>query len=544
MQLLCLQAAQARRPIRRLFSNSMYPLFIQWPQWGRPDGWYWLLALVPVVLMLWWYGRWRSAQARRLADARLLPAMLPQPAIRWWWRGKLALVLALALLGLAMLKPQVPREEAGLPLQGYDVVLAIDVSKSMLATDVAPNRLQQAKALATRLLDTLQGSRIAVVAFAGNAWQQLPLTTDLQAARTLVNELDVSSVPLEGSDLEQALVLAADALPKTAPAHKAVVLLTDGEELQGNATAATNRLKAEGIKLLVTGVATAAGAPLTDEAGDPIRQPDASQVISRLNEPLLQQLATQSNGQYLRWHGVASCVAGLVNELQQLPRRPMPNSFLMNFFSYGHYLIVLALLLLLLGSSSLRRLPTRPQVLGLLALLPLAAAAQPQPPQVLLRQADDAFKAGNWNQAATLYAGAAKAGAGWQALLQQGNVAYRQGRFEEAMGHYTQAMEAATQPAEKAQILHNRGLALVRLGQLPAAAQAFRAALQWQPDDADAIRNLNMVLESLRQQPPPPQPPPPKKAADKLDELQQEEKKIRQKLQKQKRPQSQGGKNW
>jgi Ca-activated chloride channel family protein len=522
----------------------MHFVFIQWPQWGRPDGWYWLLALVPVVLMLWWYGRWRSVQARRLADARLLPAMLLQPALPWWWRSKLALVLALALLGVALLKPQVPREDAGLPLQGYDVVLAIDVSKSMLATDIAPSRLQQAKALATRLLDTLQGSRIAVVAFAGNAWQQLPLTTDLQAARTLVSELDINSVPLEGTDLEQALVVAADALPKTAPAHKAVVLLTDGEELEGNAIAATRRLKSEGIKLLIMGVATAAGAPLTDEAGYPIRQPDASQVISRLNEPLLQQLAAQSNGHYLRWQGVASSMASLLNELQQLPRRPMPNSFLINFFSYGHYLIALALLLLVLGNSSLGRLPASPPGLGLLALLPLAAAAQPQPSQGLLRQADDAFKAGNWNQAATLYADAAKAGAGWQALLQQGNVAYRQGRFADAIGHYNQAMEAATQPAAKAQILHNRGLALVRLGQLPAAAQAFRAALQWQPDDADAIRNLNIVLESLRQQPPPPQPPPSKKAADKLDELQQEEKKIRQQLQKQKRPQSQGGKNW
>jgi Ca-activated chloride channel family protein len=470
--------------------------------------------------------------------------MLPQLATKAWWRSKLATVLALALLGLAMLKPQVPREEAGLPLQGYDVVLAIDVSKSMLATDVTPSRLQQAKALATRLLDTLQGSRIAIVAFAGSAWQQLPLTTDLQAARTLVNELDVSSVPLEGSDLEQALVLAADALPKTAPAHKAVILLTDGEELQGSATAATTRLKAEGIKLLLTGVATANGAPLTDEAGDPIRQPDASQVISRLNEPLLQQLAAQSNGHYQPWNGLQPTWAGLLAQLQQLPQRPMPNSFLMNFFSYGHYLIGAALLLLLAGTSGFGRRMRPATVLLLIWLLPTESPAQQQQAADLLRQADEAFKAGNWTQAANFYAGAAKAGAGWPALLQQGNVAYRQGRFEEAMDHYTRAMEVATQPADKAQILHNRGLALVRLGQLPAAAQAFRAALQQQPDDADAIRNLNMVLESLRQQPPPPQQPPPKKAADKLDELQQEEKKIRQKLKKQKRPQSQSGKNW
>ena len=144
-------------------------------------------------------------------------------------------ITAIILLGVAMMNLQKPVQQAGGGLKGVDVMIALDVSNSMMANDVSPNRLERARLLAARLIDTLQGNRVGIIAFAGDAYLQLPLTTDLTAARLYLQSISTSLVPAQGTNIYDALELADQSMDPAAHQYKAVLLVTDGEELDKKA---------------------------------------------------------------------------------------------------------------------------------------------------------------------------------------------------------------------------------------------------------------------------------------------------------------------
>lgn len=472
------------------------------------------------------------------------------------------LIVAVLLLGLAMLNPQVPDEQSGTPVSGLEVVLAIDVSNSMLATDVAPNRLDQTRLIAQKLIDTLQGSKIAVVAFAGEAWLQLPLTNDLQAARLLVSGVDGKSVPLEGTDIQQALQLSNQSLPPTDMKHKAIVLFTDGEALDGDATAMVEELKKSGVMLITVGVGTPAGSTLKDDTGTPIRNEDGSVVVSKLNEAALLELATKTGGKFIE-PGTADVVAASITSLLQgMPKKPLVNSYMVNYYSYSHWLILLAILLLMCAAwmteKGKQKSPVKESLLAAaMLLLVMQASAQSagnkDETNAQLQQADELYKKGKLVEAEEQYKAIAKADPqAWMAALQLGNIAYKRGAYDEALKQYDNSLKNV-QAKEGAAALHNNmGLSLVRMKKLEDAIAAFKQALRTDPNDAEITRNLNMALDEMKRaqkQPPPPKPDPKKqdekKAEDQLNALQQEEKKIKENLQKQKKSaRPTGNKNW
>jgi Ca-activated chloride channel family protein len=467
--------------------------------------------------------------------------------------AQLMLLLAVALLAVAMLNPQEPKQQAGNTLNGLEIVVALDVSNSMMAKDASPNRLERSKIVARQLIDTLQGSKVGIVAFAGEAWTQLPLTTDLSAARLLLSSVQPNSVPVQGTNIEDALLTANNSLPTTDMSHKAIVLFTDGESLEGDVEAAVTELKKSGVMLLAVGVGTAAGATVTDEDGLALRKDDGTPVVSQLNEKALQQMATATGGQYIPLQNNPDALPQMMAALTKLPRQPLANSYMVNYNSYSHWLIAVALVLLLAAVFVQQRLPLQKKKLqaALIATgVLLAQFSFAQSSKANLQKANELMVAGKFDEAENLYRSILQQDPkAWHAQLHLGNIAYRKGQYDEALKQYEQTLQQPMPDEAAIAALNNKGLAFVKMKKLPEAVETFKQAVRKAPFDDGLQANLGMALDELAKakatQPPPAQKPMnQRKADDQLQALQQEEKKIRQQLMKQKRSVPNNGRNW
>ena len=274
---------------------------------GAPR-WFLALALLPLAVVLFVHAEREAARRlARLIAVRLRAQLAPtvSPTRR---RVRFALqLLGLAALILALAQPRVGFEEQPVKRRGLDVIVAVDVSKSMLATDLPPNRLARAKLAVQDLLALLPGDRVGLVAFAGSAFLQAPLTIDYDAVRLAVNELDTEVIPRGGTDIAAAIDLALDAFGKGESGHRALILLTDGEELEEDAVKTARRAAEAGVPIFTVGLGTPDGSviPLPSDrqrlgGSDFVRDREGKVVRSRLDEKRLREIASAAGGSYFR----------------------------------------------------------------------------------------------------------------------------------------------------------------------------------------------------------------------------------------------------
>ena len=266
----------------------------------------WLLLVVPPALALFfsWRERLRRKLLTQFIQARLLSTLMVgiSPARRKWRFA--FLILAAAFLIITLARPQYGFDLEKVEQRGLDIVVAVDTSKSMLATDIAPNRLERARLAALDLMQQAGTDRLGLVAFAGDAFLECPLTIDDTAFHQSVEALDVNTIPQGGTALASAINTALTAF-KEKDHFKVLVLLTDGEDNvnSDDALAAARTAAKEGLKIFTVGIGTANGALLRDQDAngnsDYVRDPEGNVVKSHLNEALLQKIARVTGGFYL-----------------------------------------------------------------------------------------------------------------------------------------------------------------------------------------------------------------------------------------------------
>jgi Ca-activated chloride channel family protein len=516
-----------------------------------PDHWWWLLAVLPVLVFAIIYLFWHARTIKALADAHLLKQLLTHYSASAKWVRYGCIVLALALLALSMMNLQQPDEKAGAAVSGLDLMLVVDVSNSMLATDVQPSRLEHARKLALTIADSLKGSRIGVVAFAGDANLQLPLTNDMGAVSNLLKGLNADAITLEGTNMGAALDEAANGMGMSDPKYKAIVLLTDGESLEGETGPPIQQLREMGGLLLVAGIGTPQGSLVRDAAGMEILKEDGARVISRLDEKLLKQLAAQTNGVYVPWAAPDVQSAALFEELKALPSRPLVNSFLVNYYSFSHLMIGAALLLLLLPfllQMLAGKKKVRVAALSLLIVsLLIAPHTKSQDAEAAFAKADEYYRKGELAKAGQAYEAGLKTQPNhWRAYLQLGNIAFRKTDYQSSLKQYALAAQWARRPEHKAWAENNIGLAMARLQKPAAAVEKFQASIRLSPGDTEVLQNLQQAMAELAEQQkkkPIPNSPKAQNLENKLKALQEEEKRVREKLQK-RNPKTNNGKNW
>jgi Ca-activated chloride channel family protein len=268
----------------------------------------WLLAVFPpaLVVFFWWSGRQRKELMARFIQARLLPALVAGVSVQRQKLRAALVVVATACLILALAQPKWGYGIESVKQRGVDIVVAIDTSKSMLAQDIAPSRLARAKLAALELMQLAKADRLGLVAFAGNAFLQCPLTIDDVAFRQAVDTLDVNTIPQGGTAVAEAIDTALSAF-KEGDNHKVLVLLTDGEDHDSGAVEAAQKAAAEGLRIYTIGVGTAEGEllPFKDAQGHPdfVRDEQGNVVKSHLDAKLLTDIATATGGFYLPLRG-------------------------------------------------------------------------------------------------------------------------------------------------------------------------------------------------------------------------------------------------
>ena len=269
---------------------------------GQPAYFYLLILIPPLILFL----AGAAKRKRALAEQFVTAAMLPRLVREQCWQGRktrtMLTLLGLLFMVLAMAQPKWGFEWEDLKQEGVDIIVAVDVSQSMLAADIKPSRLERARHEVSDLLNLLDGDRIGLVAFAGTSFLQCPLTLDYQAAKIFLDALEPDLIPIQGTSIGHALRTAIAAFSRVEKKSKAIILITDGEDHGGNLEEVSRLALEEGVKIFVIGIGQETGAPIPSaEPGRGFKKDSSGElVLSKFNEPLLQKIAVQSGGTYVR----------------------------------------------------------------------------------------------------------------------------------------------------------------------------------------------------------------------------------------------------
>jgi Ca-activated chloride channel family protein len=316
-------------------------------QFQYPEA-FWLIILVPFfVLLFFFYRLWQKRTIKKVGDPRLVKNLFKEhsPA-----KGilKIALLMVAFTLGcMALSNPRQPDESSGEARKGIDIIVALDVSNSMKATDIAPNRLARAKQFVSKIIDNLQDDRLGLVIFAGHAYAQMPLTFDREAARMYVSAADPSAITAQGTSISDALAKCNILFGDQSERFQSIILITDGETHDDNAEQTAKELAAKGIMINTVGIGSPQGTTIADTSGITKRDAAGNVVISKLNEQLLQQIASATRGTYVHLQSSEAAAKEVLAQYTNIDKKALGDTSLMNFKTYYAWLAAPMLLLLI-----------------------------------------------------------------------------------------------------------------------------------------------------------------------------------------------------
>ena len=313
-----------------------------------------LWLLIPLALFLRWAWK-KRLQALELFGNKELVSRLIEGVSRKKQKARLALlffVFALALFSLS--RPLWGQKEQTVVSRGHDIIIALDVSRSMLAEDIKPNRLSKAKHEIAALFDKLQGHRIGLIVFAGEAFVQCPLTLDYAAAKILLSEVDVGSVPVPGTAISKAINKSVESFPPGERDSRVVILITDGEDTEEDAKKAAEAAEKEGVMIYAIGIGDPFGVPipLRDDSGalkEYIKDTDGNAVTSKLDETSLRSVCLTTGGAYYRVRADSLQLDDIYNHMEQRRQeRLLHSQFITQFEERFQYFLLPALVLLII----------------------------------------------------------------------------------------------------------------------------------------------------------------------------------------------------
>lgn len=279
----------------------------------------WMLLIIPIlVLMRFIVWRKRKRNLRKFGDPSLLKEMMPdvskyRPTIKFC-----LLLSAITILIFMIARPQVGSKISHEKREGIEVLIALDISNSMLAQDVIPSRLEKSKLLIEDLVDHFTNDKVGLVVFAGDAFVQLPITNDYVSAKMFLQNINPSLITTQGTDLARAISLSQSCFTQREHIGRAIIVITDGEDHEGGALEAAREAYKKGINVFILGVGTSKGAPIPDGNGGYLKDNSGQTVLSALNEQMCQQVAKAGNGVYIHVDNTSDAQEKLNKELSKL----------------------------------------------------------------------------------------------------------------------------------------------------------------------------------------------------------------------------------
>ena len=277
-----------------------------------------LIFLIPVffivqaVLL-----RIRRNRLRKFGDEKLVSQMMPSYSKSKVWVRLVLFSIGFFFFVIGLSRPQIGARLKEQEIKGAEIIIAIDVSNSMLAEDYSPNRLERAKLAVSRLVDKLRDDRIGLVIFAGTSFVQLPVTTDYVSAKMFLNSIDTGSIPIQGTALGDAITTCIRSFSAQSDKSRAIILITDGENHEDDPVAAAKQAAEMGIKVFAIGVGSPEGKPIPMN-GELLKDKDGEIVVSRLDEAVLQEIAAEGNGAYVRAGNSEFGLNPIIDDLRKL----------------------------------------------------------------------------------------------------------------------------------------------------------------------------------------------------------------------------------
>lgn len=310
------------------------------------------LFLIPIVILTYLYLQKKSDKIlEKFADSKLHNVLFP---LRSKAKSNLKFsiyVFSIMLLVIAVANPQVGTKIEEVKQLGIDVYILLDVSKSMLAEDIKPNRLEKAKYEISKLIQRLRGDRIGLIVFAGDAYVQIPLTSDYSAANLFLNAVDVNSVPQPGTAIAPAILLALKSFRYDDGTKKAIVIITDGEDHQGDIETAIKEANSKEVSIYAIGFGSPAGVPIPiyDENGNQIgfkKDKDGNIVLTKLNEDVLKEIVSKCNGKYYRGTNTEDELEAIYNDLAKIEKSEFGSKKITEYEDRFYYFLFPAIVLL------------------------------------------------------------------------------------------------------------------------------------------------------------------------------------------------------
>jgi tetratricopeptide (TPR) repeat protein len=465
-----------------------------------------LLVLIPVMILMYWVAsRKKKKSIAKIGDPDLVQLLLGQYNKASFFKKFVFIAIAMVMLILAIANPRLPSGAEKINRTGIDLMIAIDVSKSMLAQDIKPNRLDRAKQLMSRLIDKLGNNRIGIVIFAGKAYLQMPLTGDQAAAKMYLASASTESVPTQGTVIGDALKMCYASFNAKERKYKAVVLISDGEDHDEGAVETAQQMATEGVVINTIGIGSPGGAPIMDEATGQLKTDvEGNTVISRLNEAALSEIAKKGNGTYQLFTNTEEVVNNTASLLATMDQRTVTEDSLVNYKNFFQLFLGLALLFLLieLFTSEMKKNKNgklKPALTMLVLLAGTTAFAQGE--KAIIKEGNDAYKKADYPGATVSYAKVMeKNPENVIAQYNLGNALYKSDKKEEALKAYDKAITQFTKASDKSNAWHNIGVVYQNDKKLPECIEAYKTALKLDPANEDARQNLQKALQQQKKE--------------------------------------------
>ena len=326
-------------------------------RFANPDFLYLFFLLPVLVAVFLYYNHRRRQNIRKYGDPALLQELMPtvskyRPDVKFWLT-----FAALALTIFMLARPQFGSKMETVKRSGVEAVIALDISNSMLAEDVTPSRLEKAKKLISRLVDTFNNDKVGMIVFAGEAFTQLPITSDYVSAKMFLESINPSLITTQGTDIGAAIRLAVKSFTPNDGVGRAIVVITDGENHEGGAIEAAKEAAEKNMQVFILGIGSPDGSPIPEERGSNHfrKDKDGNVIVTRLNEQMCQEIAKAGNGMYIRVDNSNSAEKILNEEISKLAKTDVESQVFTDFDEQFQALAWLVLILLVVEMLILER---------------------------------------------------------------------------------------------------------------------------------------------------------------------------------------------
>lgn len=322
--------------------------------------WFWTLLVIPVIILLFiGLQIWRRSVQKKFADANLLKRLSPNQSLFKTVLKVVVLCSAFSCLSIALVNPKIGTKLETVRSEGVDIVFAVDVSKSMLAEDIAPNRLEKSKQLVTQIVNNLVSDRVGIIAYAGKAFPQLPITTDYASAKMFLQNMNTDMLSSQGTAISEAIQLSKTYYDNEDQTNRVLVIISDGEDHDGEAMSVAEEAAEQGIKILTVGVGDAKGGPIPIKRNGVVlsykKDNSGETVITRLNETTLKDIASEANGVYINGSNTAEVVKAIKAELDKMDKQEFESKQIADFKDQFQWFLGLGILLLFIDIFFLER---------------------------------------------------------------------------------------------------------------------------------------------------------------------------------------------